>query len=95
VLSSKPPAAATPTKRAEDQPDPDRQLASDDHLREPASAGAAFARAPGGLLLKRLCFAVCVGLTSTFLGFAVAMAAPAAQSNICPVAVDPETELSS
>jgi hypothetical protein len=56
--------------------------------RGPRLPGAAFARAPGGLLLKRLCFALCVGLTSTFMGFAVAMAAPAAQSNICPVAAD-------
>ena len=38
--------------------------------------------------MKRLCFALCVGLTSTFTGFAVAMAAPAAQSNIWSVAAD-------
>jgi hypothetical protein len=38
--------------------------------------------------LKRLCFALGVGLASTFMGFAAAVAAPAAQSNICPVAAD-------
>ena len=38
--------------------------------------------------MKRFCFALGVGLASTFMGFAVAVAAPAAQSNICPVAAD-------
>jgi hypothetical protein len=38
--------------------------------------------------LKRLRFALCVGVASTLMGFPVAMAAPAAQSNICPVAAD-------
>jgi hypothetical protein len=52
---------------------------------------APWRRLPGPLevlLLKRLYFALCVGLASTFIGFGLAMAAPVAQSNICPVAAD-------
>ena len=38
--------------------------------------------------MRRLFFVLGVGVASTFIGFAVALAAPVAQSNNCPVAAD-------
>jgi hypothetical protein len=38
--------------------------------------------------LRRLWFVLITGIASTFIGFAVALAAPAAQSGLCPVAAD-------